>query len=242
MFIGLSLAITQPRGGGGGAAAFDPSPYATGDWAWFRPALGNVFQDTAGTTPSVLADPVGRVNDKSGNGHNILQATSTARPILRNTGGRYWLEFDGVDDFLASAGFTLAPPLTVYARFELIVAGPGSATLFDGLTVNSARIYNDAATDFQLFAGAGGPQSGNIGTGTFVSMASVFNGGSSVIQVGATSGATANPGAVDPNGITLGSYANGGGGFANVGVAELIVYAGAHDAATRLAINTGIAT
>jgi hypothetical protein len=114
--------------------------------------------------------------------------------------------------------------------------------LFDGLTVNSARIYNDAATDFQLFAGAGGPQSGNIGTGTFVSMASVFNGGSSVIQVGATSGATANPGAVDPNGITLGSYANGGGGFANVGVAELIVYAGAHDAATRLAINTGIAT
>ena len=39
------------------------------------------FQDTAGTTPSAtLGDPVGRVNDKSGNGVTGLQSVSAARP------------------------------------------------------------------------------------------------------------------------------------------------------------------
>ena len=39
------------------------------------------FQDTAGTTPATaLGDPVGRVNDKSGNSITGLQATSAARP------------------------------------------------------------------------------------------------------------------------------------------------------------------
>jgi hypothetical protein len=75
---------------------------ATG--AWYDPSdLSTVFQDTAGTTPAVANDPVGRINDKSGGGFHLLQATAGARPLLKTDGTLYWLETDGTDDFMSSA-------------------------------------------------------------------------------------------------------------------------------------------
>jgi hypothetical protein len=78
--------------------------------AWYDPSdLSTVFQDTAATTPSVVGDPVGRINDKSGNGFHLLQATAGLRPLLQTEGGRYYLNFDGTDDEMAvtaTLGFT----------------------------------------------------------------------------------------------------------------------------------------
>lgn len=60
-----------------------------------------MYQDAAGTIPITSPDQtVGLVLDKSGNGHHLSQPNPTARPILRSASGRYWLEFDGVDDRL----------------------------------------------------------------------------------------------------------------------------------------------
>jgi hypothetical protein len=48
-------------------------------------ATATMFQDSAGTTPvTAVEQPVGRILDKSGRGNHALQATSTARPTLRN--------------------------------------------------------------------------------------------------------------------------------------------------------------
>jgi len=76
--------------------------------AWFDPSdLATLFQDIAGTIPVTTAgDPVGRMQDKSGNGHHAAQATSSARPIYRNGGGRHWLEFNGVNQFLVTPTIT----------------------------------------------------------------------------------------------------------------------------------------
>jgi hypothetical protein len=74
--------------------------------AWYDPSdLSTLFQDTAGTTP-VTADgqSVARVNDKSGNGHHLLQATAAQQPVYRLIGGRHSLQFDGTDDGLATSG------------------------------------------------------------------------------------------------------------------------------------------
>jgi len=68
--------------------------------AWFDPSdITSLFQDSAGTL-SVTGpnQPVGRMLDKSGNGHHATQPVSSARPIYRADGLRHWLEFDGVDD------------------------------------------------------------------------------------------------------------------------------------------------
>lgn len=77
---------------------------------WFDPSDRlSLFRDTAGTIPvSAVGQAVARINDKTGNGVHATQPISAARPIYRlDSGGRAYLEFDGVDDFLATA--TLVP-------------------------------------------------------------------------------------------------------------------------------------
>jgi hypothetical protein len=91
--------------------AFSPAQLfaSSEDGAWYDPGdLGSLFQDAAGTMPvTAPGDPVGYMGDKSGNGYHATQATAAARPILQqDAGGRYYLDFDGVDDFL-SAGDVL---------------------------------------------------------------------------------------------------------------------------------------
>jgi hypothetical protein len=81
--------------------------------AWYDPSdVATLAQDSAGTTPVTAdGDPVGRMLDKSGNGWHLTQATSGNRPTYRTGSGLSWLEFDGVDDFLLSAGtYTFALP------------------------------------------------------------------------------------------------------------------------------------
>lgn len=61
-----------------------------------------LFQDTAGTTPvTAVGQSVARVNDKSGRGHHLLQATASKRPTYQVDGdGKHYLQFDGIDDFM----------------------------------------------------------------------------------------------------------------------------------------------
>ena len=74
---------------------------------WLDPSdPATVFSDTAGTTQAGIGDPVALVLDKSGNGNHATQPTLASRPILREADGLRYLEFDGVDDFLATPTIT----------------------------------------------------------------------------------------------------------------------------------------
>jgi len=69
--------------------------------------LNTLFQDTAGTIPvTASGQTVARINDKSGNGNHATQATISARPTYQTDGTLHWLEFDGVDDFMATSAIT----------------------------------------------------------------------------------------------------------------------------------------
>jgi len=79
--------------------------------AWFDPTdLNTLFQDAAGTTPvTAIGQPVGLIRDKSGNNNHASQAVAKARPVLQqDDGGRFYLAFDGVDDFLATPTIDLS--------------------------------------------------------------------------------------------------------------------------------------
>ncbi|MER9901593.1 hypothetical protein [Mesorhizobium sp. M0130] len=92
------------------------------DGAWYDPSdLSTLFKDVAGATPVTAAgDAVARVNDKSGNGHNLLQSSAGLRPIYRTSGGLSWLEFDGVDDTMSTSTIflTLQVPSYIAACFS----------------------------------------------------------------------------------------------------------------------------
>jgi hypothetical protein len=72
--------------------------------AWYDPSdLTTLFQDAAGTIPVVSdGDPVGLMQDKSGNGSDATQSVSASRPTYRTDGTLHWLEFDGVDDGIST--------------------------------------------------------------------------------------------------------------------------------------------
>jgi hypothetical protein len=76
--------------------------------AWYDPSdLSTLFQDAAGTTPvTASGQPVGLMLDKSGFGFHASQSTALARPTFTESGGRRYLVFDGVDDFLVTGTIT----------------------------------------------------------------------------------------------------------------------------------------
>jgi hypothetical protein len=84
--------------------------------AWYDPSdLGSMFQDSAGTIGAALDQPVGLIRDKSGRGNDARQATAAARPVLRQDSGRLYLDFDGVDDLMASAATVTLPMAGFFA-------------------------------------------------------------------------------------------------------------------------------
>lgn len=88
---------------------FSPlSLFAAGEQGfWYDPSdLSTVWQDSARTTPGAVGQPVGCIDDKSGRGNNATQSTAGSRPILRQSGSLFYLEFDGSDDGLVTGTIT----------------------------------------------------------------------------------------------------------------------------------------
>lgn len=84
---------------------------------WLYDEPSHLWQDTSGTTPVANdSDPIGRVDDLSGNGKHLLQATSGNQPAYRTGPSR--TSFDGVNDELtvASAAF----PIDAFEYFHVI--------------------------------------------------------------------------------------------------------------------------
>ena len=108
------------------------------DGFWYDPSdLSTMWQDSGQTTPVTAADqPVGFIADKSGNGNNATQATAAARPILRESGGIWSLEFDGTDDhmFVAGAPFWDVTPNWSFGASWDLASGSSASIYTEGNT------------------------------------------------------------------------------------------------------------
>lgn len=90
---------------------------------WYDPSdLSTMYQDAAGTTPVTSHnDPVGLIQDKSGNAYHMTQSTAGFRPLYQTDGVLHWLKFDGVDDFLLTTNnvnWTGVTQLSIFSGFE----------------------------------------------------------------------------------------------------------------------------
>jgi len=199
---------------------------------WFDPSdLSTLWQDTAGTTPAVVGDPVGRIDDKSGRGNNAIQATAGNRPILRQDGdGAYYLEFDGADDVL-----TMTQAL----------ATPMSSCL--GLLYNSGTVIQDNITGtnrFNIYLSSGLYTLAVTGAvATYITPATqkevlltVFDGASSWFE-GRNGGRTVTMPAATPGGVTFGAAYTPGYG-ANCRMYQMIVLDRAFTASERASLKT----
>jgi hypothetical protein len=81
---------------GGGGAAWTPASLGSRLKGWWEVGdLSTLFKDTAGSTPvSADGDAIARINDKSGSGNFLSQATSGNRPVY-HTGTNPKATFNG---------------------------------------------------------------------------------------------------------------------------------------------------
>lgn len=108
-------------------------PLSLAPAVWFDPSdLSSMFQDAAGTVAAAVGNPVARINDKSGNGRHATQANAAKQPVLRQAGSVVWLDFDGVDDFLKTAAFTVNQPDTLAAAALFEDAAANDGNVLDG--------------------------------------------------------------------------------------------------------------
>lgn len=194
---------------------FDPATLFSGgaDGAWYDPSdLASMFQDSAGTTAvTASGQPVGRINDKSGNGFHLLQATSSKRPTYQTAGGLHWLDFDGVDDCMQTAVFapTWTQPnhIAIAAKFDTLPSGMGIDTfIIDGFGGSGRNgVYGTSPGNVHgLFAGAAYSSGLSVTTNAAV-ITGRFDGASSQSRVNGVAGSTSNAGTQACDGITLGS-------------------------------------
>ncbi|MBZ0218260.1 MAG: hypothetical protein K8F25_17015 [Fimbriimonadaceae bacterium] len=106
--------------------------------AWYDPsAPGTLWADIAGSVPATAGGAVARMDDMSGNGHHLIQATAAARPTYRTAGGLYWLDFDGVDDRLVATTWGFS------ASDEFLMAYGGVVSASAGRIVNLGSSNDD---------------------------------------------------------------------------------------------------
>lgn len=219
-----SLGAGFGRMGTGGAAndplpSFDPSTLfgggETGDW-WVADNLSKIWQNSGRSVAGAAGSAVGAVDGNVTSNH-LLQATSAARPVLAESGGLYRLSFDGVDDGL-HATFTLNQPFTRISAIRQVTWSTGD-TLFDGATINLARLYQAGTTpNVRSLSTLSGHDNNGLTLGTDFVLTEIWNGASSKNAVNNASYVTGNPGVGNPGGLSLARYISGGtpGGAANI--------------------------
>ena len=89
------------QGWGGISASWTPAQLLSLA-AWYTAGPTWCFSDAGGTVPCNVGDAVQVWKDRTGV-FNVSQATAAARPTLQQVSGRYFVQFDGVNDELAAA-------------------------------------------------------------------------------------------------------------------------------------------
>ena len=112
---------------------------------WDMGDIATLFQDAAGATPvTAVTQPIGRVNDKSGNGNHATQPTAGSRPLF-SARKNLLLSSDG------HAGATITPAT------GLVVMATGQLDSLGGSTARQVRntVTNEQHRLFTSVSGAG---------------------------------------------------------------------------------------
>lgn len=220
------------------SAAWSPTDLASLG-AWYDPSdLSTMFQDAAGTTPVTAAgQPVGLILDKSGNGYHASQATSTARPVLEDVGGKMCLKFE-VDDYLVCNSITLPQPYTVFAGAH-VLATNSCIHYSPGVAGSICQIIAPFGNAIDMYAGnhlLGGPA---IGFDNPVVLALVYDGASAYNRKNGVLNASGDVG----SGTITGSHVIGSDGytFLNGKIYQFVIGSATYDAATVIEAETWVA-
>ena len=139
--------------------------------------------------------------------HGGVSMTLTGGPVLRNAGGRRYVELDGVNDYLSAAfGSTIAQPNTVMVVGRYAGASVNSQIIWGGTTGSTVSQTIGTASDGrnQIFAGTGRPSTVVDNAGWHLHHA-FFNGTTSEYSIDGATVVTGAAGANTLEGIRVGA-------------------------------------
>lgn len=173
-------------------------------------------------------DAVGTWSDLSGNGRDATQATAALKPLYKVNivNGLPVVRFDGLDDLLKTAAFTLNQPTTTLLLAKVLTIPVGrNAVIVDGTTADTMDIaYLDTTGALVLYAGAQVTTTFSFGTTDFQIITGIFNSDRSKAYInGSDKTNLSDAGLGNAGGITIGAGALPN-QYANVDVAEVIAY------------------
>lgn len=216
--MAMSPRLLRPR-----ASGFNPKTIANLA-AWY---------DASVATSITIQTGVQQWSDLSGNGRHLVQNITNNQPAY-TTGainGKPVVDFDGTNDSLRTAGFTLNQPFTYFMVFKVDSSTiSGTPRLLDagGSGVRSGEFFLNFANDMRFFSGASlVPPAMTAGSYlTYALYEATFNGTQSRFR--ATAGnvdSTGNAGTNNGSRLTLAADSNATPGSpANISVAEVLIY------------------
>jgi hypothetical protein len=166
---------------------------------------------------------------------DLVQLTTAKQPIVSVSGGFNLATFDGSNDYMKAAPFSLSQPESVYAVYSQ-VTWTGGRFVFDG-NANSAVFHYQGNVTPETYMSAGseiGPAT-NLALGVRGVVRAVANGASSGLALNRNSATTGNAGANNSGGFTLAARADGA-GLSNITFNEALVFSAAHDTATQIRV------
>ena len=168
---------------GFGSSVFDPVTLFAGgkQGVWYDPSkLSSLWQNAARTIPVMAdGDPVGCIDDLSGNNNHAVQTTSAARPIYRTDGILHWIEDDGVDDSLyipdsknkfkflhdgSGSAICVATAMLGEDAYRQAIATQKGSSADTGVAVAFTDRFNASSEDkslqYQIYRGVSGTDAG----------------------------------------------------------------------------------
>lgn len=114
------------------------------------PSLTRNYINSDGTGEVSIDSPIGFVKDLSGS-HDLIQATTASKPMLRNVNGKLAWEFDGVNDSLTGAAFNVLPTETLACAVSYHGALSGAENMFISHRVaKGLALYKNTSGKFEF--------------------------------------------------------------------------------------------
>ncbi len=180
--------------------------------AWFDADEAYIIKDGANL--------VSQMTDRTGLGHHLPQAGVDAiKPVWSVDG----VLFDGVEDYMKTAAFTLIQPEFIYMVFKQVTWALNDY-IMDGQASNSGFLAQSPTTPYiKVSAGTSSSANTNLAVNTWGIARVLFNGASSKFIINETTPITGNFGAANMGGFTLGARGNPNIAFSNIQVKEVII-------------------
>lgn len=183
--------------------------------SWYDPSdLSTLWQDSARTVPvTAHGDPVGAIDDKSGNGNHAIQASAGLRPLYQDDASGRYLLFDGVDDWLRNSAAELIQPWDRISAVRMVTHTSGDLIFGEGIAPSTGRLRQDSPSptidiyDGIAFAAA----NTDLATGVNGVVTERRDGANSRLAINNNAYTTGDSGTTGVNGLTIAASRTGGG-------------------------------